>query len=123
MIPQTSDEQEQAFKDLFSSAKNVSFEQVQSIREEISELEEAQDTPVELDPVSLKKIFEKNEITLSEPPKSTLLSSNISGSTKVKTVAATLTTDEPLDIKTIDGKKYIILSVEGAEINGIPVNQ
>lgn len=123
MIPQTSDEQEQAFKDLFSSAKNVSFEQIQSIREEISELEEAQDTPVELDPVSLKKIFEKNEITLSEPPKSTLLSSNISGSTKVKTVAATLTTDEPLDIKTIDGKKYIILPVEGAEINGIPVNQ
>ena len=57
MIPQTSDEQEQAFKDLFSSAKNVSFEQIQSIREEISELEEAQDTPVELDPVSLKKIF------------------------------------------------------------------
>lgn len=54
MIPQTSDEQEQAFKDLFSSAKNVSFEQIQSIREEISELEEAQDTPVELDPVSLK---------------------------------------------------------------------
>lgn len=123
LIPQTFDEQEQEFQNIFASSdEKISLEKVQAVREEIADLEEGQENPVELDPKSLKKIFEKAGISLSEEPKNTLLSSNITGTTKIKTADATLTTDESLYIREIDGKKYILLPVEGSEINGIVVS-
>lgn len=114
-IPNSCEEEKESFHSLFD--KGITFEKVQEIHQEIAALQEMEDEPLKLDEKMLGNVFEKTDTPMPETFKGSILATNVlSGMNKVKVADTTITTNEPLELKVIDGKKYILVPAD-AEIN------